>query len=105
MARKEPLTNYAQYSRLFNGAGRFCHALEGSRMTPRGFLQNDSMSLPALCYDGAVTLKLNELCGNVLENKALHFLESWQSGNVYENKGDSSQKAGMLLNKKELVHS
>ena len=38
MARKAPLTNYAQYSRLFNGAGRFCHALENSRMTPHRFL-------------------------------------------------------------------
>jgi hypothetical protein len=59
-------------------------------MTARGTLQNDNMSLPALCYDCVVILKLNELCGNVAENKALHFLESGLSGNVYENKGDSS---------------
>jgi hypothetical protein len=59
-------------------------------MTARGFLQNDNMSQPALCYDSVVTLKLTELRGNVTENKALHFLEWGQSRNVYENKGDSS---------------
>ena len=92
MARKEPLTNYAQYSRLFNGAGRFCHALERSRMTPRGFFLKRHNVAARLCYDGVVTSKLTELRGNVIENKSLHFLEWGQSGNVYENKGDSSRK-------------
>jgi len=61
-------------------------------MTARGALQNDNMSMPALYCDCVVILELNELCGNVSENKALHFLESGLSGNVYENKGGSSQK-------------
>jgi hypothetical protein len=31
------------------------------------------------------TLRMTELRGNVTENKALHFLEWGQSGNVIEN--------------------
>jgi len=38
MARKEPLTDYAQYDRLVYDAARFCYERESSRMTPRGFL-------------------------------------------------------------------
>ena len=32
-------------------------------------------------------LKVNQQCGNVIENKALHFLEGGQSGNVIDSKG------------------
>jgi hypothetical protein len=48
------------------------------------------MSLPALCYDGVVTLKLTELRGNIIENKGPLWKTWGGSGNVYENKGDSS---------------
>ena len=38
------------------------------------------------------SLKVNEQCGNVIENKALHFLEGGQSGNVVDSKGVTLKK-------------
>ena len=40
---------------------------------------------------------MNELCGNVYENKGPLWKTRWQSGNVYENTGTYPSKAGMLL--------
>jgi hypothetical protein len=42
-------------------------------------------------------LKLNDRCGNVIENKGSLFHSSRRSGNVRENKGSYAQDAGMLL--------
>jgi hypothetical protein len=42
-------------------------------------------------------LKMNELCGNVIENKGSLFHSSRRSGNAAENKGGYPQNAGMLL--------
>jgi len=38
------------------------------------------------------SLKMNERCGNVIENKGPHLEDRRRSGNVYENKGDPSIK-------------
>jgi hypothetical protein len=40
---------------------------------------------------------MNDRCGNVIENKGSGLKGGAQTGNVYENKGDPSIKAGMLL--------
>jgi len=42
-------------------------------------------------------LKLNELCGNVIENKGSACSSPAQSGNIIENKYSYPQNAGMLL--------
>jgi sporulation protein YlmC with PRC-barrel domain len=42
-------------------------------------------------------LKLNDRCGNVIENKGSLFHNSRRSGNVIENKGSYAKNAGMLL--------
>jgi hypothetical protein len=43
---------------------------------------------------------LHEQSGYVIENKGAMWKKRSGSGNVYENKGDSGQKAGMLLKRK-----
>jgi hypothetical protein len=48
-------------------------------------------------------LKLNELCGNVIENKGSACSSPAQSGNIIENKYSYPQNAGMLLKIKEVV--
>ena len=88
-ARKKPLTKFDQYSSLVNGAARFFQERESSMMTRRGSSQNDNISLPHFATMALVTLKMRERCGNVTENKALHFLESERCGNAYEKKGGS----------------
>ncbi len=45
------------------------------------------------------SLKMNEQCGDVYENKGPLWKTGWQSGNVIENKGGHALKAGMLLKK------
>jgi len=75
------------------------------------------MALPKMIYLQALSVNyhlssigynskrifLAEQCGNPIENKTLHFLESASSGNVADNKGHSSLKAGMLLRIKEVI--
>jgi hypothetical protein len=58
-----------------------------SRMTIPSFSQVDSMSLPARATTTAVTLKLNERTGNVIENKGWLWKAWERTGNVIENKG------------------
>jgi hypothetical protein len=48
----------------------------------------------------AVTLKMKERSGNVVENKGPASEAAEQSGNVIENKGSYASKAGMLLKRK-----
>jgi len=47
-------------------------------------------------------LKMNDRCGNVIENKGSGLRDRPGSGNVTENKGSYAQNAGMLL-KRQLV--
>jgi hypothetical protein len=48
-------------------------------------------------------IKMNEQCGNVIENKGSLFHSSRRSGNAVENKGGYPQNAGMLLKTKGVI--
>jgi hypothetical protein len=50
-------------------------------------------------------LKMNELCGNVLENKGPGLDNRLRSGNVVENKRTYAQNAGMLLKTKGVIRN
>jgi hypothetical protein len=45
-------------------------------------------------------LKMNELCGNVIENKGSRLNNGDRGGNIVENKCSYAQNAGMLLKRK-----
>jgi hypothetical protein len=69
---------------------------------PSSLPQTDTMSLPALATTTVVTLKMNDRCGNIIENKGPAFDSPGRSGKVVENKGSYSFKTGMLLKTHEL---
>jgi hypothetical protein len=48
------------------------------------------------------SLKMNELCGNVIENKGARLENRWQSRHVIENKDSYALKAVILLKTKEI---
>jgi hypothetical protein len=46
------------------------------------------------------SLKVNDRCGNVYENKGSAFSSPWRSGNVIENEGSYALKSGNVIDKK-----
>jgi hypothetical protein len=71
---------------------------DGARMeNVEEMLDSDTSSGNSQGVEAEGDLKMNELCGNVIENKGSLFHSSRRSGNVIENKDSYSQDAGMLL--------
>jgi hypothetical protein len=64
-------------------------------------LESDISAQTAQSAEAVEELKLNDQCGNVLENKGPDFSGPRQSGNPIENKGGCLRKAGMLLKTNE----
>ena len=51
------------------------------------------------------SLKMNERCGNLIENKGSGLENRGQIGNIVENKGSYALKAGMLLKRNRIQDS
>jgi hypothetical protein len=66
-------------------------------------LDSDISSENSQRVEAMEELKMNERCGNVIENKGSGFENRAGSGNVTENKGSYAQKAGILLKTKGVI--
>jgi hypothetical protein len=66
-------------------------------------IQNDIMPGIPQRVEAVQSSKLNDRCGNVIENKGSALSGPGQSGNVMENKGSYPLKAEMLLKTNEMV--
>jgi hypothetical protein len=64
--------------------------------------ESDIQSQNSQSVEAMGELKMNDRCGNVIENKGSGLRDRPGSGNVTENKGSYAQNAGMLL-KRQLV--
>ena len=77
---------------------------DGARMeNTEEILESDISAQTPQSVEAVENLKLNEQCGNVIENKGPLWKTREASGNVIENKASYAQNAGMLLKRKGVI--